>query len=304
MSQEITQATGYYKWRKFKNWFFQFLLVVAAILVLTPILLIVQYTFVKGAGSLNLDFFTNLPKPVGEVGGGMRHAIIGTLYLVAIGAAIAVPIGIMAGIYLSEFDKKSALSKTLSFSIDLLTGVPSIIVGIFAYILLVVPMKSFNAMAGGVALSIIILPIVTRSTEEILKLVPDHIREAGLALGLPRWKVIFLIVVPGSFKGILTGVMLAISRAAGETAPLLFTAFGNMYMSYRIDQPMASLPVQIYNYAISPFEDWQRQAWGGAFVLIIIVLGINLSSRAILNRQEFYNFIGDLKKKIGGKKAS
>ena len=299
----MIETTNYYRWRKFKNRFFQFLLVMAAIAVLTPILLIVQYTFVKGAGSLNLDFFTNLPKPVGEVGGGMKHAILGTLYLVAIGAAIAVPIGIMAGIYLAEFDKKSALSRIISFAIDLLTGVPSIIVGIFAYILLVVPMKSFNAIAGGVALSIIILPIVTRATEEILKLVPDHIREAGLALGIPRWKVIFMIVVPGSFKGIFTGVMLAISRAAGETAPLLFTAFGNMYMSYRIDQPMASLPVQIYNYAISPFEDWQRQAWGGAFVLIIIVLGINLTSRAIINRNELINFFSELKKKLNNKKA-
>lgn len=272
---------NYTSWRKLKNIIFHFALLIAAIVVLIPLFLIISYVFKMGASSLNLDFFFSLPKPVGETGGGMRHAIIGTLYLVSIGSLISIPIGLMCGIYLSEFGR-GKVAALLRFSIDMLTGVPSIIIGIFAYILIVVPLKGFSAFAGGVALSIIILPIVCRSTEEILKLIPAHIREAGLALGLPRWRVILNIVVKGNLSSLITGIMLAISRAAGETAPLLFTAFGNMYMSYRVDEPMASLPVQIYNYAISPFDDWRRQAWAGAFVLIIIVLGINLLARVIV----------------------
>jgi phosphate transport system permease protein len=278
----------HFQWRKFKNRFFHFLLILSSILVLAPLFFVVGYVFYRGAGSLNFDFFTQLPKPVGETGGGMRHAIIGTLFMVSIGSIIAVPLGIFCGIYLAEYGE-GKLPSVLRLSTDLMTGVPSIVIGIFAYILLVVPFKSFSALAGGFALAIIILPIVIRSTEEILKLVPNHIREAGLALGLPRWKVIYFIIVKGNISGILTGVMLAISRAAGETAPLLFTAFGNMYMSYDLVNPMASLPVQIYNYAISPFEDWQRQAWGGAFVLIALVLGLNLSSRGLLKGKDFFN---------------
>ncbi len=235
-----------------------------------------------GATSINLDFFTSLPKPVGEDGGGMKHAILGTLYMVSIASVISIPLGLLCGVYLSEFGK-GKVATLLRLTIDMLTGVPSIVIGIFAYITIVVPLKSFSAMAGGVALSIIILPIVCRSTEEILKLVPGHIREAGLALGLPRWRVIFNIVVKGNLSSLTTGVMLAISRAAGETAPLLFTAFGNMYLSYEIDEPMASLPVQIYNYAISPFDDWQRQAWAGSLVLIVLVLGINIFARTLIS---------------------
>ncbi len=281
---------SYLAWRKFKNIFFHSMLYISALIVLLPLFLIISYVFKMGASSLNLDFFTALPKPVGEVGGGMRHAILGTLYLVAIGSLISIPTGLLCGIYLSEFGKGKTAA-LLRFSIDMLTGVPSIIVGIFAYILIVVPFKSFSAIAGGVALSIIILPIVCRSTEEILKLIPNHIREAGLALGLPRWRVILNIVVRGNLSSLITGIMLAISRAAGETAPLLFTAFGNMYLSYRIDEPMASLPVQIYQYAISPFDDWRRQAWAGAFVLIILVLGINLIARLLVKIGSLRNLI-------------
>ncbi len=273
--------------RKFKNHLFTALLYLAAIVVLTPLFLVIQFVIYKGASSLDLSFFTELPKPVGEPGGGMKHAIAGTLYLVGIGCLIAIPVGLTCGIYLSEFGR-GKIAAGLRLAIDLLTGVPSIIIGIFAYLLIVVPMKHFSAIAGGIALSIIILPIVTRSTEEILKLVPDHIREAGLALGLPRWKVIFFIVVKGSLSSLITGIMLAISRAAGETAPLLFTAFGNVYLSTKLTEPMASLPVQIYTYAISPFEDWQRQAWAGALVLIIIVLGLNLGSRAFIARKRIF----------------
>lgn len=274
-------------YRKLKNHFFTALLYLAAFLALAPLFLVIQFVIYKGASSLDFNFFTQLPKPVGETGGGMMHAIMGTLYLVGIGCLIAIPVGLTCGIYLSEFGR-GKIAAGLRLAIDLLTGVPSIIIGIFAYLLIVVPMKHFSAIAGGMALAIIILPIVTRSTEEILKLVPNHIREAGLALGLPRWKVIFFIVVKGSLSSLITGIMLAISRAAGETAPLLFTAFGNVYFSTKISEPMASLPVQIYTYAISPFEDWQRQAWAGALVLIIIVLGLNLGSRAFLARRSIF----------------
>lgn len=274
----------YLRWRKFKNVLFISILYISAFIALLPLFLILQYLMLKGASSLSIDFFTQSPRPVGEPGGGMLHAMIGTVYMVGIGALIAVPTGLLCGVYLSEFSK-GPLARSLRFTIDMLTGVPSIIIGIFAYILIVAPLQSFSALAGGFALSIIILPIVTRSTEEILKLVPEHIREAALALGLPRWRVIFQIVVKGNFKALITGIMLAISRAAGETAPLLFTAFGNMYINYRLTEPMASLPVQIYNYAISPFDQWQEQAWAAAFVLIIFVLGLNLTARVFVNNK-------------------
>ncbi|MFZ8933088.1 MAG: phosphate ABC transporter permease PstA [Bacteriovoracaceae bacterium] len=274
-----------FRYRKFKNFLFLTFLLICALTVLSPLFLVTQFVFIKGASSLNWDFFTALPKPVGETGGGMAHAILGTFYMVGIGGLIAIPLGIICGIYLSEFSK-GTLSSLLRYSIDMMTGVPSIVVGIFAYLILVVPLKTFSALAGGVALAIIILPIVTRSTEEILKLIPNHIREAGLALGLPRWKVIVYVLLKGSRSGIITGVILAISRAAGETAPLLFTAFGSMYFSSSPMEPMASLPVQIYNYAISPYADWQRQAWAGSFLLIIIVLGVNLGVRFYLNKNE------------------
>ncbi|WP_127714187.1 phosphate ABC transporter permease PstA [Halobacteriovorax sp. HLS] len=279
---------NYLRYRKIKNILFYLSLLLGALVTILPLFMIVSFVIKMGASSLNLDFFTQLPKPVGESGGGMRHAIIGTLYIVCLASILSIPIGLLCGIYLSEF-KKGKVASLLRFAIDLLTGVPSIVVGIFAYLMIVVPFKGFSAMAGGVALSIIILPIVCRSSEEILKLTPNHIREAGLALGLPRWKVIFFIIVRSNFSSLITGIMLAISRAAGETAPLLFTAFGNMYLSYEIDSPMASLPVQIYNYAISPFDDWQRQAWAGAFVLIILVLGINLLARTIFGFKKIRN---------------
>jgi phosphate transport system permease protein len=266
--------------RYIKNKLFAFTVILSAFMVLLPLFLIIKFVFTQGASSLNLSFFTEIPKPVGEVGGGMKHAILGTLYVVTLGALIAVPIGISCGVYLSEFSK-SKLSKTLKLTVDLMSGIPSIVIGIFAYLMVVVPLKGFSALAGGVALSIIMLPIIIKTSEEILKLVPNHIREAGLALGLPRWKVIIFIVLKGSFSSLLTGIILAISRASGETAPLLFTAFGNMYLSYEINKPIATLPVQIYTYAISPFKDWQRQAWAGAFVLMVLILTMNLIARYI-----------------------
>lgn len=272
---------SYRFYRKLKNYAFLVLTLVSALAVLIPLFMIIQFVLVQGASSLSLDFFTELPKPVGEIGGGMRHAILGTICLVFLGAAIAVPIGVTCGIYLSEF-RKSKLSKSLKLTVDLMSGIPSIVIGIFAYIVVVVPLKSFSALAGGIALSIIMLPIIIKTSEEILKLVPDHIREAGLALGIPRWKVIIFIVLKGEVSNLLTGIILAISRAAGETAPLLFTAFGNMYISYNLNEPMASLPVQIYTYAISPYKQWQQQAWAGAFVLMVLILSMNLFARYVL----------------------
>ncbi len=275
----------YFKYRKIKNWLFYASLYTSAALVLLPLFLIVSFVFNKGAGSLNLNFFLNAEVGAGDSGGGMAHAILGTLTIVALGGAYSIPIGVLCGIFLAEFPHGKVAS-ALRIATDLLTGIPSIVVGIFAYLLVVIPMQGFSALAGSMGLAIIILPIVIRSTEEILKLVPDHIREAGLALGLPRWKVIYFIIVKGNLSGITTGVMLAISRAAGETAPLLFTAFGARFISFEIDKPMASLPVQIYTYASSPLPDLQRQAWAGAFVLITLVLGLNILSRAILNRKQ------------------
>lgn len=269
--------------RKIKNTLFLTLVILSALVVLVPLFLVLKFVFMQGWSSLNLSFFTEIPKPVGETGGGMKHAILGTIYIVLLGACIAVPIGVTCGIYLSEF-AKSKLSKTLKLTVDLMSGIPSIVIGIFAYLMVVVPLKSFSALAGGVALSIIMLPIIVKTSEEILKLVPTHIREAGLALGLPRWKVILFIILKGSVSNLLTGIILAISRAAGETAPLLFTAFGNMYLSFEINKPMATLPVQIYTYAISPFKDWQRQAWAGAFVLMVLILTLNLFARYVLSK--------------------
>ncbi|MFG1485233.1 phosphate ABC transporter permease PstA [Halobacteriovorax sp. RZ-2] len=277
------------KSRIIKNLAFKGLLVLSALLVILPLILVFIFLLQKGSTSISLDFFLNDPKPVGEVGGGMRHAILGTLIMVSIGSLIAVPVGTLCGVYLSEYGK-GKIATSLRFTIDLLTGVPSIVVGIFSYLIFVVSFKSFSALAGAFALSIIILPIVTRTTEEILKLIPRHVREAGLALGLPRWRVIYNIILKGSRNSLMTGVILAISRAAGETAPLLFTAFGSMYMSYNVTGPMASLPVQIYNYAISPYKEWQQQAWAGSFTLIIIVLGLNLSAKFLFNSKKLKKF--------------
>lgn len=266
------------KIRKIKNHLFNISIFISALIVMAPLFIIVLFLLQKGAQGLSLSFFINTPKPVGEIGGGMRHAITGTLIMVSMASIVSVPIGILAGVFLSEFGK-GKISTLLKFATDLLTGVPSIVIGIFGYLLIVVPFKGFSAIAGALSLSLIILPIVIRSTEEILKLIPNHYREAGLALGLPRWKMILFIIVKCHLSQLFTGVILAISRAAGETAPLLFTAFGSMYLSYGLKSPMASLPVQIYNYAISPYSDWQNQAWTGAFVLIILVLGLNLMAR-------------------------
>ena len=235
--------------------------------------------------ALNVDFFTQLPAPVGEEGGGMANAIVGTLILMGIGSGIGIPIGVLAGIYVSEYSN-SLFSNVVKFVTDVLSGIPSIIVGIFAYGLIVIPMGRFSALAGGFALGILMIPTVTKYTEEMLKLVPHNLREASLALGVSRWKTTLRVVLKTASAGIMTGILLAIARAAGETAPLLFTAFGNRFWSDALDQPIASLPVQIFQYAISPYEDWHRQAWAGALVLIFLVFVVNLLVR-LVTRNKF-----------------
>ncbi|MBI3802689.1 MAG: phosphate ABC transporter permease PstA [Nitrospirae bacterium] len=257
------------------------------LLTLGVLFFILGYITYHGITALDWDFFTKLPKPVGETGGGMANAIVGTIKLLGLASLIGVPIGFFGGVYLSEYGKETTLGFLVRFSTDLLNGFPSIVMGIFAYILIVLPMKHFSALAGGFALGIMMIPIALRSTEEFLTLVPASIREAALALGLPEWKVITFVVIPTAFRGILTGVMLDIARVAGETAPLLFTAFSNRFWAKGLMEPTASLPVMIYTYAIAPYEDWHRQAWAAGMVLLMLVLVANLVARLVLHRRFF-----------------
>ena len=266
--------------RKFVNKLMISLCVVAGIITILPLLYIFFFTTKSGLSSLNLDFFTQLPKPVGEEGGGMANAIVGSLTLIGLGSIIGIPVGILAGIYVSEYSG-SLTATVVKFTTDVLSGIPSIIIGIFAYGIIVLPMQRFSALAGGFALGILMIPTITKITEEMLRLVPQTLREASLALGVSRWKTTLFIVVKTASSGIITGILLAIARAAGETAPLLFTSFGNSFWQTSIDQPMAALPLQIFAYAISPYEDWHRQAWAGAFVLILLVFVVNLIVRYV-----------------------
>ena len=254
-----------------------------SLVAIAPLFFVFAYLVFRGWAGLDLDFFTEMPRPVGEAGGGMANAIVGSALLLALASVIGVPWGIAMGIYLSEY-RTSKTAMVLRFSIDLLASVPSIIVGVFVYGFLVAPLHGYSAYAGAVALAIIQVPIVARTSEEILKLMPTHIREAGLALGLPRWKVILRIVLPGSIGGVMTGVMLASARIAGETAPLLFTAFSSNFGFRGMSHPTASLPVQIYTFAISPDDHWRQKAWTGALVLVLFVFALNLSTRLLLAR--------------------
>jgi phosphate transport system permease protein len=278
LSQHLNKK---FRRRKVWNTFMCILLGLAAIITLVPLFSVFIYVVSQGFPALNLSFFTHLPKPVGETGGGMANAIAGTTTLIVIASAVGVPWGVACGLYLSEY-ARGKFGDFVRFSADLLASIPSIIIGLFIYALIVAPMKHFSALAGGMALGILMIPTVARSVEELLKLVPLHIREAGLALGLPRWKVILRIVLGGSSRAILTGVMLAVARVAGETAPLLFTAFGNRFWQSSLDQPIASLPVQVYTYAISPYDDWHQQAWAGALILVLIVFSMNIFARLLL----------------------
>jgi phosphate transport system permease protein len=269
-------------WRKSLNGVMLTLTGVAAFAVVSVLFLILGYLIYNGGKSLNWDFFTKLPKPVGETGGGMANAILGSLKLLLLAALIGLPIGLMAGVYLAEFSGKT-FSFAIRYTTDLLNGVPSIVIGIFAYSLAVLPVKHFSTLAGGVALGIMVIPITVRSTEEFLRSVPGALREGAMALGASKWKTIATVVLPAASGGILTGMLLALARVAGETAPLLFTAFSNRFWSPGWTQPIASLPVMIYTYAIAPYDDWHRQAWAAGLVLLGLVLLANLGCRLALS---------------------
>jgi phosphate transport system permease protein len=246
--------------------------------------LILGYTLAHGIAFLNLDFLTQAAKPVGEAGGGMRNEIIGTLILIVLASILALPVGLMAGIFLAEFAGPRAAA-AVRFVADILAGVPSIVVGVFAYAIVVRPMHSYSAFSAGVALAIIMIPIVARTAEESLRLVPNSMREAALALGITRWRAVVGVVIPGAITGIVTGVMLGMARIAGETAPLIFTALGSQFGLQGLTKPIGALPLQIYHYALSPYPDWQQQAWAGAFLLVMLVLGISILVRWISNRR-------------------
>lgn len=253
------------------------------LIVLAPLVAIFAYLIYKGIGSINLAFLTNIPKPPGELGGGMANAIAGSVLILAIASLLGVPLGIGAGVYLAEYGQ-NRFGDTVRFVSDVLNGVPSIVIGIVAYAIVVLRQRHFSALAGGVALAIMMVPTIARTAEEMLLLVPNSLREAAYGLGVPRWRMTLSIVLRTATSGIITGVMLAFARVAGETAPLLFTAFGNQYWNWRLDQPTAALPLQIFTYAIAPYDDWHRQAWAGALVLIVLIVSSVAAVRYVVRR--------------------
>ena len=255
----------------------------SVLMALVPLAFVLFYVVSRGIVSLNLDFFTHMPVPVGEKGGGMANAIVGTLLITSLGSIFAIPIGILSGVYMSEY-AGTKLAAIVRFAADTLNGVPSIVIGVFVYAVAVLPFKQFSALAGGLALGIMMIPIIARTTEELLLLVPGTMREGALALGATRARAVFTVVVPSALPGIVTGVVLALARIAGETAPLLFTSFSNRFFTTKLTQPIGSLTVQIYTYAISPYADWQRQAWAGALVLVMLVLTCSLLARFATHR--------------------
>ena len=260
--------------------------VLTVVVVLAPLFAIFAYLVYKGIGSINWAFLTQTPKPVGEAGGGMANAIVGSAVILAIASIIGVPLGIGAGIYLAEFGR-NRFGDAIRFTADVLNGVPSIVIGIVAYAIVVLSQRHFSALAGGVALAIMMVPTITRTTEEMLLLVPTALREAAYGLGIPRWRTTLSITLRTATSGVITGVMLAFARVAGETAPLLFTAFGNQFWNVNINQPTAALPLQIFNYAISPYDEWHRQAWAGALVLIVMIVTAVAAVRVAVRRGTF-----------------
>jgi phosphate transport system permease protein len=279
-------SAAHQAWRRLKNRAMSVVMLVCALAVIAPLFLVLYYLIHEGATALDWSFFTQLPKPTGEVGGGMANAIVGTLILLAMAVIIGVPVGVMGGIYLAEYGSDRA-NYWIRFAADVLNGVPSIVWGMVVYALLVVPFKTFSAYAGGVALGLMMIPLVMRTTEEVLVLVPQGYREAALALGIARWRIIAVIVVRSALKGIITGILVALARVAGETAPLLFTALGNNFWARSLSAPISALPLQIFSYAISPYDDWHRQAWAGALVLMALILAINLSVRVLSRGRKF-----------------
>ena len=260
--------------------------VLTVVLVLAPLIAIFGYLVYRGVGSINWAFLTQVPKPTGEVGGGMANAIVGSIFILGIASIIGVPLGIGAGIYLAEFGR-NRFGSAIRFTADVLNGVPSIVIGIVAYAIVVLRQGHFSALAGGVALAIMMVPTISRTTEEMLLLVPQALREAAYGLGVPRWRTTLSITLRTATSGVITGVMLAFARVAGETAPLLFTALGNEFWSLRLDQPTAALPLQIYRYALSPYDDFHRQAWAGALVLIVLIVTAVAAVRFVVRRGTF-----------------
>ena len=273
------------RWRRTLSNIVVALCAAAVLVALVPLAMILFYVVTKGASSLSLAFFTEMPKPVGEAGGGMANAILGSLMVVGLGALFAVPIGVMSGVYAAEY-AGSRFAAAARFAADTLNGVPSIVVGVFVYGIAVLPFRRFSALAGGLALGVMMIPLIMRTTEELLRLVPSALREGALALGATRARAVFTVVVPAALPGIMTGILLALARIAGETAPLLFTAFNNRFFSTDVRQPISTLTVQVYTYAISPYADWHRQAWAGALVLVGIVLSCSLLARLATARME------------------
>lgn len=269
--------------RRFWNMFFLWSTGICAVVAIIPLALILRHVIWSGMHHMSWSTLTELPMPVGETGGGIVNAILGTIAMVGIAMPVGIPIGILGGICLSEYGR-GRLGFCLRITVDVLAGTPSIVIGMFVYLLLVVPFKQFSALAGGTALGIVMIPTVMRSTEAMLKQVPQELREASLALGIPHWRTVMSVVLATGRAGITTGVLLAIARVSGETAPLLFTAFGNRFWTTQLSQPMAALPHQIYNYAMSPYSDWQAQAWVGALVLLVAVLLLNLIARLVRRR--------------------
>jgi phosphate transport system permease protein len=271
-------------WRKSLNGVMLTLTGVAAFAVVAVLFVILGYLIWNGGTSLNLAFFTQLPRGEGETGGGMANAILGSLKLLSLAAVIGLPIGLMAGVYLAEFGGKTFAFIT-RYTTDLLNGAPSIVIGLFAFSVAVLPVKHFSAMAGGIALGVMVIPITVRSTEEFLRAIPNSLREGAMALGANKWKTIATVIIPAASGGIITGMLLSLARVAGETAPLIFTALNNQYWSPGLSQPTASLPVMIYIYALAPYDDWHRQAWAAGLVLLALVLIANIGCRLILNRK-------------------
>lgn len=264
--------------RNLKNSVITFSMVCATVAVLVPLGMIFFHIMKMGASSISLDFFIHIPKPTGETGGGMANGMVGSALLIALASGIGIPVGVLGALYLVEFGG-SQVSNAIRFAADVLSGVPSIITGMVAYTLLVVPMKGFSALAGAVALALIMIPIVLRTTEEQLKMVPGSLREASLALGVPLWRTSLKVTLRSATKGVMTGILLAIARIAGETAPLLFTALGNQFWGKKLTEPIAAMPLQIFNFAIAPYEDWHRLAWAGALVLVTIMFALSLTAR-------------------------
>jgi phosphate transport system permease protein len=258
--------------------------ILATVLVILPLIAILFYLIYKGASSLNFAFFTHIPAPVGEQGGGMANSIVGSGIILFLASLMGIPIGIAAGVYLAEFGRGKALATAVRFTADVLNGVPSIVMGISIYSLIVIQQKHFSALAGGVALAIMMVPTITRTTEEMLATVPHAIREAALGLGVPKWRTAISVSLRTASPGIITGCMLAFARVAGETAPLLFTAFGNQFWSFKLSEPIAALPLQIYVYALSPYDEWHRLAWAGSLVLIVMIMVSVTLVRIFANR--------------------